>query len=103
MGISILELVLRRLREAKFTADVAFPGQKFPQITKPVAAVHIEKVDRANMAVTVEVNIICPAAIGNTGKSAQRLGLSQHARLHHDLMLVHLQYGARKQQCKKKE
>ena len=45
MGISILELVLRRLREAKFTADVAFPGQKFPQITKPVAAVHIEKVD----------------------------------------------------------
>ena len=39
MGISILELVLRRLREAKFTADVAFPGQKFPQITKPVAAV----------------------------------------------------------------
>lgn len=38
MGISILELVLRRLREAKFTADVAFPGQKFPQITKPVAA-----------------------------------------------------------------
>ncbi len=66
MGISILELVLRRLREENFIADVAFPGQKFPVISEPVAAVHIEKVDRANLTVTVEVNIICPAALGGT-------------------------------------
>ena len=66
MGISILELVLQRLREEKFTADVAYPGQKFPQISEPVAAVHIEKVDRANLTVTVEVNIICPASLGGT-------------------------------------
>jgi hypothetical protein len=66
MGISILELVLRRLREENFVADVAFPGQKFPPITKPVAAVHIEKVDRANLTVTVEVSIICPASMGGT-------------------------------------
>lgn len=64
MGISILELVLRRLREENFVADVAFPGQKYPAITEPVAAVHIEKVDRANLTVTVEVNIICPASLG---------------------------------------
>ena len=32
MGYSILELVLRRLREEGFAADVAFPGQKYPQI-----------------------------------------------------------------------
>ena len=66
MGISILELVLQRLREASFTADIAYPGQKFPQVSEPVAAVHIEKVDRASMTVTVEVNIICPAAMGGT-------------------------------------
>ena len=66
MGISILELVLRRLREENFLADVAFPGQKYPKITEPVAAVHIEKVDRANLSVTVEVNIICPAELGGT-------------------------------------
>ena len=64
MGISILELVLRRLREENFIADVAFPGQKYPAITEPVATVHIEKVDRANLSVTVEVNIICPASLG---------------------------------------
>ena len=66
LGISILELVLRRLREENFQADVAYPGQKYPLITEPVATVHIEKVDRANLTVTVEVNIICPAALGGT-------------------------------------
>ena len=66
MGISILELVLRRLREANFTADIAYPGQKYPKVDKTVAAVHIQKVDRANMTVTVEVNIICPASMGGT-------------------------------------
>lgn len=73
MGISILELVLRRLRQANFTADVAYPGQKFPEIKSTVAAVHIEKVDRANMTVTVEVNIICPAAQGGTACEVEAL------------------------------
>ena len=66
MGYSILELVLRRLREDGFTADVAFPGQMFPQVSDTVAAVHIEKVDRANLEVTVEISIICPASMGGT-------------------------------------
>lgn len=73
LGISILELVLRQLRQANFTADVAFPGQKFPRVTEPMAAVHIEKVDRAGMTVTVEVNIICPAALGGTACELEAL------------------------------
>ena len=73
MGISILELVLRRLRDENFQADVAYPGQVFPQISQPVAAVHIEKVDRANLTVTLEINIICPAALGGTACELEAL------------------------------
>ena len=73
MGISILELVLRKLRQANFTADVAYPGQKYPEIKSTVATVHIEKVDRANMTVTVEVNVICPADQGGTACEVEAL------------------------------
>lgn len=73
LGISILEKVLQRLRQAKFKATVAFPGQKYPQITEPVAAVHIEQVDRASMTVTLEVNIICPASYGGTACEVEAL------------------------------
>ena len=66
MGYSILELVLRRLREEGFAASVAYPGQMFPQISDTVAAVHIEKVDRANLTVTIEITIVCPASVGGT-------------------------------------
>ena len=80
MGYSILELVLRRLREEKFTADIAFPGQKYPQITDTVATVHIEKVDRANLTVTVEVNIICPASMGGTACEVEALRATEILR-----------------------
>lgn len=80
MGYSILELVLRRLRQANFTADVAYPGQKFPTITEPVAAVHIEKVERATMTVTVEVNIICPASLGGTTCEVEALRATEILR-----------------------
>ena len=73
MGISILEKVLQRLRQARFNATPAFPGQKYPQITEPVAAVHIEQVDRASMTVTLEVNIICPASYGGTACEVEAL------------------------------
>ena len=73
MGISILELVLQALRRARFTADVAYPGQKFPEIKSTVAAVHIEKVDRSNLTVTVEVSIISPAALGGTACEVEAL------------------------------
>lgn len=80
MGISILELVLQNLRNAEFAADVAYPGQKFPEITEPVAAVHIEKVDRANLTVTVEVNIICPASMGGTTCEVEALRATEVLR-----------------------
>lgn len=80
MGYSILELVLRRLREEGFAADVAFPGQMFPQITDTVAAVHIEKVDRANLTVTIEVSIIAPAAQGGTACEVEALRATEILR-----------------------
>ena len=80
MGYSILELVLRRLREDGFTADIAYPGQMFPQVSEPVAAVHIEKVDRANLEVTVEVSIICPASMGGTACEVQALRATEVLR-----------------------
>lgn len=66
MGISILELVLRLLREENFSADLAYAGRQWPMITEPVAAVHIAKVDRAELTVTVAVDILSPAALGGT-------------------------------------
>ncbi len=66
MGISILDKVVDSLKGAGFQAGVAYPGQKYPAITGTVAAVHIEKVDREGMLVTMEVNIICPGAQGGT-------------------------------------
>ena len=80
MGISILELVLRRLREEDLTADIAYPGQKFPVVEKTVAAVHIEKVDRANLTVTVEVSIITPAALGGTSCELEALRATETLR-----------------------
>lgn len=80
MGISILDLVIRRLREENFVADAAYPGQKFPKIDQPVAAVHIEKVDRAEMAVTVEVNVLCPAAMGGTACELEALRAAEILR-----------------------
>lgn len=80
MGISILELVLRRLREENFTADAAYPGQKYPLITEPVAAVHIEKVNRSDLSVTVEVNIICPASMGGAQAELEALRATEVLR-----------------------
>lgn len=80
MGFSILDMVLGELRNAEFHADVAYPGQKFPQVTKPVAAVHIQKVDRARLMVTVEVNIICPASMGGTACEVEALRATEVLR-----------------------
>ena len=80
MGFSVLELVLRRLREENFTADIAYPGQKYPEISDTVAAVHIDKVDRSNLTVTVEVNIISPAALGGTACEVEALRATEVLR-----------------------
>ena len=80
MGYSILELVLRRLRQAGFRADAAYPGQKYPQIGETVATAHIEKVDRANLTVTMEVSIISPAAAGGTACEVEALRATEILR-----------------------
>lgn len=80
MGVSILELVLTLLRQEGYAADAAYPGQKIPVITAPVAAVHIEKVDRAQMTVTLEVNILCPASTGGTGCELEALRATEILR-----------------------
>lgn len=64
MGYSILELVLRRLREEGFTASAAYPGQVFPEITDTVATVHIDQVNRSELTVTIEVTMVTPASMG---------------------------------------
>ncbi len=73
MGISILELVLRRLREESFRADAAYPGQVYPVITEPIAAAHIREVDRASLTVTVEVDILSPLELGGTACELEAL------------------------------
>lgn len=80
MGYSILALVLRRLKEAGFAADAAYPGQKFPKVTEPVAAVHIEKVDRESQLVTLEVNVVAPASVGGTGCEVAALQATEALR-----------------------
>ena len=80
MGFSVLELVLRRLREENFLADVAYPGQKYPQISETVATVHIDEVDRSSLTVTVEVNILSPAALGGTACEVEALRATEVLR-----------------------
>lgn len=80
MGYSILELVLWRLREENFKADVAYPGQKYPPIRNPAAAVHIQQVDRDNMTVTIEVSILCPAEMGGTTCETEALRATEVLR-----------------------
>lgn len=80
MGYSILELVLWRLRAENFTADVAYPGQKYPPIRNPAAAVHIQQVDRDNMTVTIEVSILCPAEMGGTTCETEALRATEVLR-----------------------
>ena len=80
MGISILELVLMLLQEEGFAASAAYPGQKYPQLSQTVAAVHIEKVDRSNLSVTLEVNIISPASLGGTACETEALRATEILR-----------------------
>lgn len=64
MGILILEQVLQMLKDAGIPSDLAYPGNKYPLLSYPVAAVHIEKVDQENRKVTVEVTIVSPGGLG---------------------------------------
>ena len=80
MGNSILELVLRILRQQGLIANIAYPGQKFPTISGPVSAVHIASVDRDNLTVTIEVSVICPASMGGTQCEVEALRVTEILR-----------------------
>lgn len=80
--MGILERVLQRLREAGFPAEPAYSGQKHTAVTKPVAAVHIGKVDRGAYQTTVAVSILCPAGMGGT--ACEEAGLRAVEALHGD-------------------
>ena len=80
MGISILEMVLRLLRQEDFTADIGYPGQKYPVLTEPVVAVHLEKVDRTNLSVTVEISVISPASLGGAACELEALRATEVLR-----------------------
>lgn len=77
---SILELVLRHLQEDGFTICGAYPGQMFPQIKEPVAAVHIEQVDRANMTVTLDISLLYPGRLGGSACELEALQITESLR-----------------------
>ena len=66
MGSLILAKVQDELENAGFSVNIAYPGQKYPQIRETVAAVHMEKMDGNTQEVTVEVDIVCPASVGGS-------------------------------------
>ena len=66
MGALILTKVQDELEIAGFDVNVAYPGQKYPQIRNTVAAVHMEKMDGTSREMTVEVDIISPANLGGS-------------------------------------
>lgn len=80
MGNSILELVLRHLGDDGFTVCAAYPGQMFPQITEPVAAVHIQQVDRANLTVTLEISLLYPGKLGGSACELEALRITESLR-----------------------
>lgn len=62
--MGIITSVVEMLRQADFSVEEAYPGRKYPLITEPVAAVHLEKADRAKGMVTIGVDILCPESFG---------------------------------------
>lgn len=66
MGNVILQQVLTALKSGGFAAELAYPGRVMAQITGPVAAVHMEKVDSAALTSTVAVSILSPGELGGS-------------------------------------
>ena len=64
MGSVILQEVLRCLRQNGIAAEETRPGRKYPQISGPVAAVHILQAEPDRYFVTMEISVVCPGAMG---------------------------------------
>lgn len=74
MGNVILQQVLTALKNGGFAAELAYPGRKMPQITGPVAAVHMARVDSAALTSTVSVTILSPGELGGAACEAEAMG-----------------------------
>lgn len=72
--------MLRHLKDDGFTVCAAYPGQMFPQIKEPVAAVHIEQVDRAKLTVTLEVSLLYPGRLGGSACELEALRITESLR-----------------------
>jgi len=64
MGRMILQQVLQCLRQAEIPAEESCPGRKYPQISQPVAAVHIHSANTQLREVVLEVCVVCPGSMG---------------------------------------
>lgn len=80
--MGILERVLRKLRQAGFSAEYAYSGKKHTAVTEPVAAVHMGELDRGACQISVAVSILCPAGMGGT--ACEEAGLRAVEALHED-------------------
>lgn len=61
-----VETVIAALQKAGIRAAAAFPGERLPYLTEPVAAVCLAAMDYAKKTATVRISAICPAASGGT-------------------------------------
>lgn len=73
MGNVILQQVLTALKNGGFSVELAYPGRKMPQITGPVAAVHMARVDSAALTSTVSVTILSPGELGGAACEAEAM------------------------------
>ena len=64
MGYAIVDAVIEKLNEAGIRADVAWSGQKMPEITAVAAAVSLHLADRAEKLERVRVSVFAPSGLG---------------------------------------
>lgn len=64
MGVVMVDTVVDGLSEAGLRAAAAYPGEKMPQLSAPVVAVGLEKVE--NGVYTVRAEVLSPAQLGGT-------------------------------------
>ena len=63
---TIVNQVIRQLRDADIRADEAYPGGRIPALTGAVAAVRLGKIDRSVRATAVQVVVMSPASGGGS-------------------------------------
>ncbi len=73
MEYEIVELALQTLTEAGIHAMEAYPARRYLQISEPVAAVHLAKVDRQARSVTLEIIVYVPSTLGGTACEREAL------------------------------